>query len=352
MKLDDLARDAAEELRVSSVPDLANSFDLLRRTRTRRNALTATLVLVVFLLVGGLAFVRADHRAQGPSRPVGPGTVSNGAIVSGGLRGVSLLRGHLATLPDDARRYSSVQFTADGSELVYGRRSGGLVAMNVTTGTTRFLTACHGYSCQFAQLSPDGTRVAVPKTVGARSGIELRSVNSDRTVFVPTHGTGAAWPRWSPDGTSLVFSGPDGLYLMSVNGGPVRLLHGHAPGGEARPASWSPDGSTIAFLQPHVVTYNHGGTSWTLMTVKPDGSGLHSLRKVGRCYCVGIAPPTVAWSPDGRQILVTPIDSRRSVTNVRGGGLYSIRPDGTGWTPLVSTSGDVLYLAWQPLIQR
>ena len=352
MKLDDLARDAAEELRVRTVPTA--SFDGLRRTRTRRNALRAAAVVVVLLLIGGgVALVRVNHRVEGPTRPVGPGKVSNGAIVSGDARGVSLLRGHLDTLPHDAAQFSTVQFTADGSELVYARRSGGLVAMNVTTGATRLLTPCRGSAnCMSAQLSPDGTRVAMTKKVGARNGVELRTVNSDMTVFVPTHGPVAVWPRWSPDGTSLVFSGVHGLYLMPVNGGPVRLLHRYPPGSYGRPASWSPDGSTIAFLQPRVVKSDHRGTSYTLATVKRDGTGLHPLREVGSCYCVGILAPAVAWSPDGKQIVVTIIDSGRSVTNARPGGLYSIRPDGTGWTAMGAPSADAIYLAWQPLPEQ
>jgi hypothetical protein len=88
------------------------------------------------------------------------------------------------------------------------------------------------------------------------------------------------------------------------------------------------------------------------MTVRADGTGLHALRELGRCYCVGIAPPAVAWSPDGRQIAVTVIASTgRSVTDAESGGLYSIRPDGTGWTPQGSSTG-VTYLAWQPLTER
>ena len=66
MKLDDVARDAAEELRAHTVP--AADFDGLRRTRTRRNALKAAAVFVVFLLIGGgVALVRVEHRVEGPT---------------------------------------------------------------------------------------------------------------------------------------------------------------------------------------------------------------------------------------------------------------------------------------------
>ena len=72
MKLDDLARDAAEELRTRTVP--AANFDGLRRARTRRNALRAAAVVVVFLLVGGLwRSCASTIGSKGPTHPVGRG---------------------------------------------------------------------------------------------------------------------------------------------------------------------------------------------------------------------------------------------------------------------------------------
>ena len=83
------------------------------------------------------------------------------------------------------------------------------------------------------------------------------------------------------------------------------------------------------------------------MTVRSDGTDLQRLREVGSCYCIGIAPPAVAWSPDGHQIAVTVIGGR-NLGSVRSDGLYSIHPDGSGWTHLASSTA-VAHLAWQPL---
>jgi hypothetical protein len=354
MNLDQLARSAADELRAGTAPDTASLLDDLRRTRTRRNALRAVAVIVAFLLVGsGVALSRLDHRTEAPTHPVGPGKVSNGAIVSSNHRGVFVVSGELDHLPRDAGRFSMVQFTGDGAELVYGRRSGGLVAMDVATGATRFLAPCSAVNCTFAAISPDGTSVALVKQVGGQDGVELRTLESGRVRFIPTPAQAPGWPRWSPDGRSLVLTSTQGLYLMAVDSGRVRLLERFPPGTRsAQPASWSPDGRAIAFLRTRPVRADPRGTAYTLMTVRADGTGLHALRELGRCYCVGIAPPAVAWSPDGRQIAVTVIASTgRSVTDAESGGLYSIRPDGTGWTPQGSSTG-VTYLAWQPLTER
>ncbi len=353
MNLDELARGAADELRAGSAPDAATMLDDLRRTRTRRSALRAAVVVVVFLLIGGgVALARSDHRVEAPTHPVGPGRVSNGAIVSSSHRGVFLVSGDLDHLPTDAGQFSMVQFTQGGSELVYGRRSGGLVAMNVASGATRLLAPCRALSCVFAAVSPDGTQVAMARRVGGRNSVEVRTVESGDARLIPTEGRIAGWPRWSPDGGSLVFTGRHGLYLMSVDGGGVRLLDRYPPGTvSGLPASWSPDGGTIAFLHPRPVTADPRGTAYTLMTVRSDGTDLHRLRELGRCECVGIAPPAVAWSPDGQQIAVTVIRSGRTVTDASSGGLYSVHPDGTGWTPMGS-SADITYLAWQPVPER
>lgn len=351
MNLDQLARDAAEELRTRTVPDTASRFEDLRRTRTRRSVLRGAAVVVAFLLVGGgLALARADHHAQAPAHPTGP-RAGNGAIVSSNSRGVFLVTGHLDRLPTNARPFSMVQFTADGSELVFAGRSGGVLAMNVTTGVTRALAPCHGVDCDLAQLSPDATRLAIFTTVGRANGVEVRDLESDSATFIPAPGQVVGWPRWSPDGRTLLITGRHGLYLMDLDDGGVRLLHRFAPQTTSvEPASWSPDGTTIAFLDPRPVRSDPRGTAWTLTTVRPDGTGLHHLQKLGRCYCVGIAPPAVAWSPDGQQIAVTVIHSGRAVTDASSGGLYVVHPDGTGWTNEGSSAG-VSSLAWQPLLE-
>jgi WD40-like Beta Propeller Repeat len=351
MNLDELARDAADELRARTLPDPVALLDDLRRTRTRRNLQRVAGVAAALLLVGGsVALVRVDRRADAPTHPVGPGGVGNGAIVAGNRGGLELLAGHLDHLPRNAAPYSMVQFTQDGSELIYALRShGGLVTMNVTSGAVRRLAPCRITRCSFSQVSPDGTRVAETRTVGGQNGVEVRSVASGRTTFLPTHGPVAGWPRWSPDGRSLVFSDSHGLYLMPVDGGRARLLHRYPSGTSyGLPASWSPDGSTIAFLEPRPVRAKPPVNAWTLTTVRRDGTGLRSLREVGACYCIGIPPPAVAWSPDGRQIAVTVIHTGRSIGAARSDGLYAIHPDGTGWTLIEGGVGAGM-LTWQPL---
>ena len=75
-------------------------------------------------------------------------------------------------------------------------------------------------------------------------------------------------PAWSPDGSQLVFSGGDDIYIAESDGSNITLL---LAGGSA--TDWSPDGRTILF------TANKDGREEEpdIMTIDTDGGGLRTL---------------------------------------------------------------------------
>ena len=114
------------------------------------------------------------------------------------------------------------------------------------------------------RIAPDGSQVAFVKVaVDADKDDYMTSI---WLVPVPARGHGVeprrltngphdTAPRWSPDGTRLIFARttekdgkpqPPQLYLLSFAGGEPRPLT-DLPKGASSPA-WSPDGKAVAFL--------------------------------------------------------------------------------------------------------
>ena len=143
----------------------------------------------------------------------------------------------------------------------------GLAVSARAEGTKRPITAKDLMRFTWAadpRIAPDGSRVAFVKVaVDAEKDDYLTSI---WLVPVPARGQGVeprrltngphdTAPRWSPDGTRLIFARttekdgkpqPPQLYLLSFAGGEPRPLT-DLPKGASSPA-WSPDGKTVAFL--------------------------------------------------------------------------------------------------------
>ena len=161
--------------------------------------------------------------------------------------------------------------------------------------------------------------VPLPGTVSYRIGFTRRHLPVDR-VFVrdiggawlerQLVGEGGGWdPVWSPDGTSIAYTGR----LSPVPGTGPRLIvvdpyHSSEPRdlGPGRSPVWSPDGTRLAFT-------DSGQEAVEVLVIGVDGSGRRTL-------AAGEDP---AWSPDGARIAFN-----RSVEGVDG--VFVVNADGTG----------------------
>ncbi len=82
---------------------------------------------------------------------------------------------------------------------------------------------------------------------------------------------------WSPDGKKIAYcSSADGdseIWIVNLDGSGMKQLTKNK-GNDTNPA-FSPDGSYIFYLS------DQNGTAWALRVMRPDGSDIKTLRKVG-----------------------------------------------------------------------
>jgi TolB protein len=196
--------------------------------------------------------------------------------------------------------------------------------------------------------SPDGGHVVYRDS--------RRGINRDDEIFV-VNATGDRarnisrdpandWgPDWSPDGSTIVFNsdrdGVMGGFLVRPDGSHLRKIHTDA---YVEYPAWSPDGTRIAFM---------GGTSaaeYDIWTVGVDGTGLTQLTD-------SFGPDGwPAWSPDGKRIAFTSVRDDCSYSDApdcRTTGdigphhdVWVVNVDGTGLTRVTSEFGQ--FLAWSP----
>ena len=160
--------------------------------------------------------------------------------------------------------------------------------------------------------SPDGLQLAFSDddSGGAFQAFTARPGGADRTQL--THAVYDDAGSFSPDGSRLAVThcdtphGPCHLGVVNSDGSGEHVISDLGPGGIA----WSPQGTSIAFVS--------GGFAYT---IDPDGSGLQQVAAVGG---------GLDWSPDGTRLALT----------APGGGIVSVRPDGSDRQTLDGNASD------------
>ncbi|MBI5670871.1 MAG: PD40 domain-containing protein [Chloroflexi bacterium] len=224
--------------------------------------------------------------------------------------------------------------------------------------------------------SPDGRQIAFHSNRASDADLYVMDA-AGRHVRQITF-TGRDWrPRWSPDGTRLLYiHGFNEIYVMNVDGSGSRYVTvGFGP-------EWSPDGRQIVYYvnQPNSLSSdihlsdadgrnrrnltnnvaNDWGPSWL-----PDGNSvafISSREGNPRVYVLDTActlsarqPDTCVhllnlssainrtprWSPDGRQLAFDSIYQWQSQ-------LYFVNADGTNLRRIRNPAGNDLYPVWSP----
>lgn len=282
-------------------------------------------------------------------------------------RGLLVLAGLLATIQPSPLTAADHETASDKKRLI------------TETDLIRFVWAAD------PQISPDGSRVAFVRInvradgEGYETSLWLVSAQGGEPQRL-TQGPRDSAPRWSADGTRLVFvrardkdgkPQPPQLYLLQFAGGePVALTD--LPQGASAPA-WSPDGRKIAFVsgtrldeltraeaKKDKPEHRSDVRVITRAVFRTDNEGYSDPKHPGHIWTVGLPTPDnqaskpkqltsgpfeeslPAWSPEGARIYFLAVRDLEPYYQLRDTGLYSMAADGGGMQEVVRIDGYVL----------
>jgi len=236
-------------------------------------------------------------------------------------------------------------------------------------------TICATCNEDYPDYSPDGARIAYLSWQPRISNplIAIRDLASGEVTELPTTASDVSEgfpekPRWSPDGTRIVYAlvqrsnlGRPGrkqpavashLFIVDVTTGAVTPLDvGMDHVGDA---SWSPDGTRILFANRPF--YISGSLSThDIYSVSVDGTDLWQLTREG-------ASGAPSWTPDGRILFFRASSAGEKETDgdrsavVGSDGLWLMDADGSNAASLGTSlpdlssdaNGFAYYGYWQP----
>ena len=168
------------------------------------------------------------------------------------------------------------------------------------------LTRTEAFESELA-LSPDGRRIAYVRSEGIRSQIGVMNVDGSGQRRLTSGGDGEFWPQWSPDGRRLAYMVWDASTCTPVSGSgcavpDVWTVDADGSGqrkvlDNAFQPRWSPDGSKLLFQRYDA---NPDRATLGVYLAQSDGTGVRKLVRAALWWSER-APP--AWSPTGRTIL-------------------------------------------------
>ena len=175
-----------------------------------------------------------------------------------------------------------------------------------------------------ASWSPTGDDIVIDSTPLSSSTTQIYRLAADGGALRPLVTLkGGDTPAFSPDGSQIAYSGlgsapgATGIFIAASDGTQPHQLT--SPAGTDFQPRFSPDGTRLVF--------SRDGTG--IWMVNTDGTDLHQLTAA-----LAWSMDT-RWSPDGSHLLFTGSETG----DIRDEGLWTIDADGTGLTPIGSDTG-------------
>jgi dipeptidyl aminopeptidase/acylaminoacyl peptidase len=239
----------------------------------------------------GILFVRAEMRTGiFPECPTCPGRVAGTEEIwvmnpdgSGQTR-----------LTDDRRRDSDPQWSPDGTKILFVRQAvpgvgdypefdSEVWVMNADGSGKTNLTQHEAEDVQ-PRWSPDGTQIVFTSERDGNSDIFLMNADGSNVRNLTNHLASDAEPAFSPDGTKIAFrsgreTGKVKIFVMNLDGSGVTNVSGDCceppeGGGSHFGPFWSPDGARLVFGAGRFGLADEEPLLWV---VNADGSGLRLL---------------------------------------------------------------------------
>jgi len=200
----------------------------------------------------------------------------------------------------------------------------------IAVGTATQVTAEDGLEID-ATLSPDGKLLAYSAGYARRMRIFIRPVAGGRLLTLSESESAFEYqPRWSPDGSQILFLRPEGVFVASSLGGSARQV----AAGSFAGASWLPDGARVLLVRTTslAIVPLAGGAEKKLMD---GGTDLHSC----------------AWSPTGEWVACSDGNSQsvlpgRGFANVAPSAIVIAPAAGGAFVTVAERTGVNLSPTW------